>query len=72
VVSAGLVRENDGDDEGDHEGDNNGDQAGDETGDTTAKATNASAPDINNGQDAVDAPSDPDSAPSKAGDEDNQ
>ena len=76
VVSAGLVRETDGDDEDDHEddheGDNNGDQAGNETGDTTANAPNASAPDINNGQDAVDAPSDPDSAPNQSGDEDNQ
>jgi DNA gyrase subunit A len=76
VVSAGLVRETDGDDEDDHEdgheGNNKGDQAGNETGDTAANAPSASAPDINDGQDAVDAPSDADSAPSQAGDEDNQ
>ena len=76
VVSAGLVRETDGDDEDDHEGghegNNNGDQPVNETGDTAANAPSASAPDINDGQDAVDAPSDADSAPSQAGDEDNQ
>ena len=76
VVSAGLVRETDGDDEDNHEdgheGNNNGDQAGNETGDTGANTPSASAPDINDGQDAVDAPSDADSVPSQAGDEDNQ
>ena len=76
VVSAGLVRETDGDDEDDHEdgheGDNNGDQAGDETGDTAANAPSTPAPDINDGQDAVEARSDPNSAPNQSGDEDNQ
>ncbi|MDC0966783.1 DNA gyrase subunit A [Alphaproteobacteria bacterium] len=80
VVSAGLVRETDSDDDDDHEdsytegheGDNNGDQAGDETGETAANAPNAPAPNINDGQDAVDAPSDADSVPNQAGGEDNQ
>ena len=72
MVSAGLVRETDGDDEDDHEGDNNGDQAGNETGDTAANAPSAPTPNIEDRQDAVDAPSDTDSAPSQAGDEDNQ
>ena len=43
-----------------------------ETGDTAANAPSVPAPDINNGQDAVDAQSDSDNAPNQAGDEDNQ
>ena len=79
VVSAGLVRETDSDEdshEGGHTegygGENNGDQAGDGTGETAAIAQNAPAPNIKDGQDAVDAPSDANNASNQAGDEENQ
>ncbi len=79
VVSAGLVRETDSDEdshEGGHTegygGENNGDQAGDDTGETAAIAQNAPAPNIKDGQDAVDAPSDANNASNQAGDEENQ
>ncbi|MDB4599553.1 DNA gyrase subunit A [Alphaproteobacteria bacterium] len=73
VVSAGLVRETDSDDDDDHEDDHDGDQAGDDTSETAAIAPNAyDGSDSNDGQDAVDAPSDADNAPNQAGDEDNQ
>ena len=79
VVSAGLVRETDSDEdshEGGHTegygGENNGDQAGDGTGETAAIAQNATAPNIKDGQDAVDAPSDANNASNQAGDEENQ
>ena len=79
VVSAGLVRETDSDEDS-HEGgntegyggENNGDQAGDGTGETAAIAQNAPAPNIKDGQDAVDAPSDANNASNQAGDEENQ
>jgi DNA gyrase subunit A len=79
VVSAGLVRETDSDEdshEGGHTegygGENNGDQAGDGTGETAAIAQNAPTPNIKDGQDAVDAPSDANNASNQAGDEENQ
>ena len=79
VVSAGLVRETDSDEdshEGGHTegygGENNGDKAGDGTGETAAIAQNAPAPNIKDGQDAVDAPSDANNASNQAGDEENQ
>ena len=77
VVSAGLVRETDGDDDDDHEerqeGDNNGDQSGADIGETAAIVLNANdEQDIGSGQDKVDARSDADDAPNQAGDEDNQ
>ena len=79
VVSAGLVRETDSDEdshEGGHTegygGENNGDQAGDDTGETAAISQNAPAPNIKDGQDAVDAPSDANNASNQAGDEENQ
>lgn len=79
MVSAGLVRETDSDEdshEGGHTegygGENNGDQAGDGTGETAAIAQNAPAPNIKDGQDAVDAPSDANNASNQAGDEENQ
>ena len=79
VVSAGLVRETDSDEdshEGGHTegygGENNGDQAGDGTGETAAIAQNAPAPNIKDGQDAVDAPSDANNTSNQAGDEENQ